>query len=273
MTAKVDCNSYDYSTDAPLLLALVLGYIVAHIFKTLRARQLKPRETPASTGRSCALDASVLPVEVQARVAALAGLGAWAALSTASSENNHHLYENDAVWAHVAKAPVGKDEFRRRSCGLKRLPKMERLATVDDVRDVEGMLRWARPVDNVADDFVRLFAGTAASSHGLFWKGVGSKGVSIADLGGRACARTDLFTPEQTEEISRLVGEHEELSSLCEMPELPDEDFGQTVFEEVDRQLSEQYEALRVFPVLSASFDMDSSLSSASIVGQTECAQ
>lgn len=277
MTAKVDCISYDYTADAPLLVALVLGYVVAHFFKTLRcqprfSKQFRwtPATSPKGQRRACALDASVLPVEVQARVAGLAGLDAWASLSTASSGHNHYLWENDAVWAHVAKAPVGKDEFRRRACGLERLSQMERLATVEDVRDVGGMLRGARPVDNVASEFVRLFTNTAASSHSLFWKGVGSKGVTIADLGTAACARTDLFSSAQIEEISRLVGEHEELSSLCEVPELPDEDFGQTVFEDVERQLSQQYEALRVFPVLSAAHASDSSLSSAVIVGQTE---
>ena len=32
-----------------------------------------------------------------------------------------------------------------------------------------------------------------------------SKGVSVADLGVAACARTDLFSAEQIQEISRLV--------------------------------------------------------------------
>lgn len=250
MTAKVDCNSYDYTADAPLLLALVLGYVMAHFYKTLRPRT-KPMDSKAPSGRSSsAMDAPTLPVEVQARVASLAGLSAWAAMSTTSSTHNHHLWENDAVWAHVAKAPVGKDEFRRRACGLQRLSALERLATVEDVQATHAMLRGARPSDNVAGEFVRLFTNTAASSHSLFWKGVGFKGVSVADLGSAACARTDLFTAEQIQEISRLVGEHEELSSLCEVPELPEEDFGQTVFADVDRQLSKQYESLRAFPVL-----------------------
>jgi len=177
-------------------------------------------------------------------------------MSTTSSTHNHHLWENDAVWAHVAKAPVGKDEFRRRACGLQRLSSMERLATVEDVQAAQAMLRGARPCDGVAGDFLRLFTSTAASSHSLFWKGVGSKGVSVADLGSAACVRTDLFSAEQIQEISRLVGEHEELSSLCEVPEMPDEDFGRTVFADVDRQLSKQYEALRVFPVLEASSNL-----------------
>jgi hypothetical protein len=38
---------------------------------------------------------------------------------------------------------------------------------------------------------------------------------------------------------------------------MPDEDFGSTVFADVDRQLSQQYEALRVFPVLHSSMSIE----------------
>jgi len=261
MTAKVDCiSTYDFTEDAALLLALVLGYVVAHFYKTHlnpRVREGKPHSAGKPAASACRMPVEALPVEVQARVASLAGLDAWSSLSAASSTHRHYLWENDAVWAHVAKAPVGKDEFRRRACGLERLAKMERLATAEDVQAASLMLKGARPVDGVAEELVRLFAGTAASSHSLFWKGVGSKGVSVADLGVAACARTDLFSAEQIQEISRLVGEHEELSSLCEVPDMPDEDFGPTVFADVDRQLSQQYEALRVFPVLHSSMSIE----------------
>jgi hypothetical protein len=158
--------------------------------------------------------------------------------------HQYALFENGAVWANLAGEPIDKEEFRRRSLGLESLATMSLLCAAD-VEHVVNMLHGARPSDKVADAFVDLVSRTAASSSGLFWKGVGVAGVSMEAIAKTVEARAILFSPEQLSEIRTRVEEHEETLGLLKMPDYPDVDFSAQLAADVDRQLRMQYDSVK----------------------------
>jgi hypothetical protein len=233
--------------DFYLLFAVAAGYLTCNIaMKRFKARTTEQRQpTPTKDADADApLDCTALPVEVQARVARLSGIQSWSSLAQASSMHQYALFENGAVWANLAGEPIDKEDFRRRSLGLESLATMSLLCAAD-VDKAASMLHGARPSDEVAQGFVDLVTRTAASSSGLFWRGVGVAGVSMESIAKAVEARANLFAPEQLSAILARVEEHEETLGLLEMPDYPDVDFSAQIAADVDQQLRMQYDSVK----------------------------
>jgi len=244
---SVDCveEHYGMLADVQLLLAAAAGYLFFNLcVKGIKARAAQ-RQLPKDAGSNAPLDCTALPVEVQARVARLSGVQSWSRLAQASCMHQYALFENGAVWANLAGEPIDKEEFRRRSLGLESLPTMSLLSAAD-VDHAVNMVHGARPSDKVADGFVDLVSRTAASSSGLFWRGVGVAGVSMEPIAKAVQARANLFAPEQLSEILMRVEEHEETLGLLEMPDYPDVDFSAQISADVDKQLRMQYDSAKL---------------------------
>jgi len=243
--STIECIQADYSimSDAPLIMACVIGYFIAHFCRKYTAApavvssKREPEEKEAPQGSQAV---AALPTEVQAQIAKLAGLQSFGMLACTSSAHHQELAEKDAVWAHVAGRCVSAAEFRRESVGLDYLEE-HTLNCEKDVERAEKMLRGSRVEDHMDEAFVGLFERTAAESHELMWNGVGEAGVSIEKLGNAALARTDLFSEDQRDDIARLVGEHEETTKLCSVQVYPEEDFSAVIRDDMDRALSNQF--------------------------------
>lgn len=228
-------------SDAPLLLALVLGYVLTHfIFKaSARARshrslRLKAKGNEAPLKKEHATEVfAALPVEVQARIAGMTGIAGWAAWGECSQDANY-IFSDDRIWAY--SAGDSQNKVRRTSSGLDKLSEL-RLRTEADVEAAVRMLRAALPSDNVAELFLGLFR-SAEGAASLYWTGQGSM-LGLGELGTQCVERCDLFTPEQRREIAKLVAEHEELAELCQVPEVPsvDEDFAKELLDHLENQL------------------------------------
>jgi len=245
--STMNCIEESYASylgDVTLILATVLGYIAmnacvkwhASVQTTARVAAKAADDVPTPSSDSGFAE---MPVEVQARIALLAGLPAWAAAASTNNAHNSELAEKDAVWSHIAGRATSKPEYRRSSVGLEGLA-THKLDKEEAVTKAHGMLRGMRAEDNLDGEFVKLFARTAEGSHNLFWNGVGEAGVSVASLGEAACKRSELFSEDQRIEIARLVGEHEELSSLCSVPMYPEEDYGAVIRSDYENQLEMQ---------------------------------
>jgi hypothetical protein len=235
---------YEFTADLPLVFAAIAGYFVCNFVCKRFKTRASDRQPTKDADVDAHLDCTALPVEVQARVARLSGVQSWSRLAQASSMHQYALFENGAVWANLAGEPIDKEEFRRRSLGLESLATMSLLCAAD-VEHVVNMLHGARPSDKVADAFVDLVSRTAASSSGLFWKGVGVAGVSMEAIAKTVEARAILFSPEQLSEIRTRVEEHEETLGLLKMPDYPDVDFSAQLAADVDRQLRMQYDSVK----------------------------
>jgi hypothetical protein len=236
-------EAYDYFMDLQLLLAVVAGYFVSNFLfkKSPTPASVKSAPGPARVEKST-FDCAALPVEVQARVADLAGLGSWANLASASSMNQYALIENDALWSNIAGSKVGLAEFRRKTLAIDQLATIK-LSTEEEVRTVVRVINAAKPSDNVADEIAALVGRTVGSAHALFWQGVGQEGADMTEIHEAAMARADIFTQAQLETVGHNVEEHKALLDMLEVPQCSDVDFSVQLSADAESQVSRQFRA------------------------------